>query len=126
MSYKKAIEVLEALPEDQKVMVRNTYTDRFGKHCAIGHLVSVKPCQEGFGIRQLLEPRRVSSQIANINTKYIKDRLDELEMTEDEAGELQKYVDSQSKRAGPFYSRIKVGRPLFDAALNFMREQEGL
>lgn len=119
MSYKKAIEVLEALPEDQKIMIRRYYNDHNGRHCAIGHLVRVKPEHET-GIRILLDPRCYVSQVPSTNTKYIKDRLDELEMTEDEAGQLQEYVDSESERAG-----VEMGRTLFDAALNFMREKEG-
>lgn len=120
MSYKKAIEVLEALPEDQKIMIRRYYNDHNGRHCAIGHLVRVKPEHET-GIRILLDPRRYVSQVPSINTKYIKDRLDELAMTEDEAARLQEYVDDAGWRES-----AAEGRPLFDAALNFMREQEGL
>ena len=40
MSYKKAITAFEALPEEEKYLIRNRYT-RGGRHCAMGLLVQV-------------------------------------------------------------------------------------
>ena len=114
MSYEKAIKVFEDLPEECKKLRRYDYNRNGGK-CAIGVLVDVKPQHEGFGIDQLLEDRRVQSQLEGFNTKYIKDRLDELEMTNEEAADLQQFVDGHSQWVG--------GESLFNEALRFMKEK---
>ena len=114
MSYKKAIRIFEDLPEEYKKLRRYDYNRNGGK-CAIGVLVDVKPQHEGTSIGALLENRRVLSQLEGFNTKYIKDRLDELEMENEEACALQNFVDHDPIAA--------EGRPLFDAALNFMKDR---
>ena len=119
MSYKKAIRIFEDLPEEYKKLRRYDYNRNGGK-CAIGVLVDVKPQHEGTGIGVLLENRRVLSQLEGFNTKYIKDRLDELEMENEEACELQDFVDGESNQI-PL--KIPEGRDLFDAALAFMKER---
>lgn len=119
MSYKKAIKIFEDLPEEYKKLKRFDY-NRGGGKCAIGVLVDVKPQHEGMGIGVLLENRRVISPIEGFSTKYIQNRLDELEMTNEEACELQDFVDVESNRI-PLM--IPEGRDLFDAALNFMKDR---
>jgi len=119
VSYRKAIHKFENLPEWQKKLRRFDYNRNGGK-CAIGVLVDVKPQHEGWRIDLLLENRRVQSQLEGFNTRYIKDRLDELEMTNKEACALQDFVDGDS---GRIPLMIPEGRDLFDAALNFMKDR---
>ena len=112
MSYKKAITAFEALPEEEKYLIRNRYT-RGGHHCAVGLLVQVPD----------LERRNAVGiwDLTNFNnetyfSKSVLDQIEELEMTREEAQNLQNFVDG--------LCGADEGRPLFDEALSFMRRKK--
>lgn len=113
MSYKKAIAAFEALSEDEKYLIRNRY-ERRGRHCAVGLLVLVPD----------LERRNAVAiwDLTNYNnepffSRSVLNQIEELGMTREEAQDLQNFVDS---RYGD------EGRPLFDSALEFMKNKESL
>lgn len=114
MSYKKAIAAFEALPEEEKYLIRNRYT-REGRHCAMGLLVQVPDLERrnAVGIWDL-----TNSLELNYFSKSVLDQIEGLGMTREEAQDLQNFVDS--------LSGSEEGRPLFDAALEFMKAKESL
>lgn len=114
MSYKKAIAAFEALPEDEKYLIRNRY-EREGRHCAMGLLVQVPDLErrnavEIWDLTNYCDDRYFS--------KSVLDQIEELGMTREEARDLQDFVDMRSGS--------EEGRPLFDGALEFMKNKESL
>lgn len=110
MSYTKAIHIFEALPEDEKKLQRCDY-NRDGGKCAIGILIDVHPSFEGETIRSCIQ-----------NCNSIRDQIAELGMTEQEASELQIFVDETTNNH-PLVLHVPNGRALFDAALQFMKDR---
>lgn len=112
MSYTKAIKIFEELPEEEKYLIRNRY-ERDGKHCAMGLLVDVPKRANNVGISDLTNPRE-----EDYFCEPVADRVEELGMTREEAHDLQVFVD--------MHSGSEEGRPLFDSALEFMKNKESL
>jgi len=109
MSYAKAIKIFEDLPEEKKALIRHRY-ERDGLHCAMGILIEVPKGANSVAIFDLLNPmdsKHFSGAVAA--------QIEDLQMTPTEACMLQNFVDN---RYGP-----AEGRPLFDAALQFMKDR---
>jgi len=110
VSYKKAIGIFEALPEAEKYLARYYYTNAHGHHCAIGALIEA-PIEAGnvaiFDLLNPMDSKHFSGAVAA--------QIEDLQMTPTEACMLQNFVDN---RYGP-----AEGRPLFDAALQFMKDR---
>lgn len=109
MSYTKAIKIFEELPEEEKYLIRNRY-ELDGKHCAMGLLVDVPKGANDVGIFDLINPLDLSYFY-----KPVADQVEELGMSREEAFNLQVFVDE--------LGGAQEGRPLFDAALQFMKDR---